>query len=191
MKSKSNSIDIERTNIYASTPPRIKRLSRKQRRPPVPMRTDSTRSVGTLLDSQLHKTYHPLQSVKEDEFLPVNALEKYPKVNDCLMTWLVSYNSFGNTSQPFRSLWSKTLERIFLLRTHIHASSIFFLSCTIILLPHTFSIPHHLDLCCVELVYARVGQLYIQRCCHCYCSASKKHEDISHSRWKDDCLLNT
>lgn len=101
MKPKSNSNDIERTNIYASTPPKIKILSR----PPVPMRTDSTRSAGPLLDNQLNKTYHPLQSVKEDEFLQVNTQAKYPKVNDCLITSLLDlFNSFDNTSQPFRSL---------------------------------------------------------------------------------------
>ena len=83
---------MERTNIiYASTPPKSKLLS-QPRRPPVPMRTDSTRSVGFLPDTKcktdlensalLNRIYFPLQSVKEDEFPSVNIDEKHSKVND-------------------------------------------------------------------------------------------------------------
>lgn len=84
MKSKSNEIIMEQTNIYASTPPKTKLLS-QPRRPPVPMRTDSTRSAGCLPDldnSTLNRIYFPLQSVKEDEYPSVNIDEKHSKVND-------------------------------------------------------------------------------------------------------------
>ncbi len=42
---------MERNNIYASTPPKVKSNTMipilHQRRPPVPVRTDSTRSIGS------------------------------------------------------------------------------------------------------------------------------------------------
>lgn len=110
IKSKSNAIEMERAHTYASTPPKSKLLS-QPRRPPVPMRTDSTRSVGCLPDPKsktdlensalLNRIYFPLQSVKEDEFPSVNIDEKHAKVNDWLITLVYSFNSFDNMSQPF------------------------------------------------------------------------------------------
>jgi hypothetical protein len=47
---------MERNNIYAGTPPKLKSTTlipilQQQRRPPVPVRTDSTRSVGSSIIS--------------------------------------------------------------------------------------------------------------------------------------------
>ncbi len=94
--------DMERNNIYEGTPPKVKSNTMvpilPQRRPPVPIRSDSTRSIGRSTDSgvitqmkngiskssynndtsMFNKNFVPLQSVKEDEFLEN---EKSSKVN--------------------------------------------------------------------------------------------------------------
>jgi hypothetical protein len=93
---------MERNNIYEGTPPKVKSNTMvpilPQRRPPVPIRSDSTRSIGRSTDSgvitqmkngiskssynndtsMFNKNFVPLQSVKEDEFLEN---EKSSKVN--------------------------------------------------------------------------------------------------------------
>ncbi len=93
IKPKSKSItsdisDMERNNVYQSTPPKMKSNTMipvySQRCPPVPpIRSDSTRSVGNNRSNDAGvitqmKNFIPLQSVKEDECLDN---EKSSKVN--------------------------------------------------------------------------------------------------------------
>mgnify|MGYP006904176774 FL=1 len=75
--------DMERNNIYARTPPKLNLPTQMpvfhQRRPPIPARTDSTRSTASsaksiydIEPSIYNKTYLPLQSVYEDKYLDTN-----------------------------------------------------------------------------------------------------------------------
>lgn len=70
--------DLERNNIYAETPPKVKSTTlinntnpyaptRSQQRPPVPFRTDSTRSMGSTTTSSLSsQSTTPSNSFRQD-----------------------------------------------------------------------------------------------------------------------------
>jgi len=70
--------DLERNNIYAETPPKVKSTTlinnknhyaatRSQQRPPIPFRTDSTRSVGSTTTSSLSsQSTTPSNSFRQD-----------------------------------------------------------------------------------------------------------------------------
>lgn len=114
LTSPKHHLEFERENIYTPTPPQMQSTetictSQRRVRPPVPVRTDSSRSLastttssGRSLDSSIYESspamstptnraanlmtnghFVPLQSVQEDECLDVDINEdKFcPKVN--------------------------------------------------------------------------------------------------------------
>lgn len=60
--------DMERNNIYAGTPPKVKSIALipklQQRKPPIPIRTDSTRSVGSITTMTTTPTTTPSNSFR-------------------------------------------------------------------------------------------------------------------------------
>jgi hypothetical protein len=77
-KTKSkNFSDMEGNNIYAGTPPKMKPTTLvsilQQRRPPVPIRTDSTRSVGsTTISTISSQSVTPSNSFRHDPSIILN-----------------------------------------------------------------------------------------------------------------------
>jgi hypothetical protein len=63
---------MERNNIYAGTPPKVKPttlipiLQQQQRRPPIPVRTDSTRSVGSSISNSFRHDSSTIMSRSAD-----------------------------------------------------------------------------------------------------------------------------